>query len=87
MKEGEELCIFYGHKLWFTPAETVEITSAHDSFENPFLTGNPLEEVSEETLPFSRTNVVPNDDDDDEDELQTSKPSSLKAFYHCSTHG
>ncbi|KAL5501410.1 TAD3 [Sanghuangporus vaninii] len=79
--EGEELCIFYGHKLWFTPVEsslTVQNGSALESLDdwdalrainsdrtNPFSDENPAELVHESDLPFLRTRVIADDEDED----------------------
>ncbi|KAI0693962.1 hypothetical protein BC835DRAFT_1406574 [Cytidiella melzeri] len=82
IKPDEELCIFYGHALWFEPVDKQDSTVREDAVEDewgglfhlqqeeekngPFLQGSPEELVPEHELPFTRLRLV---DDEAEDEL------------------
>ncbi|KAI5120772.1 hypothetical protein M0805_004735 [Coniferiporia weirii] len=83
IKTGEELCIFYGHRLWFKPAGETDAKDQSDyKFEaendwevlrfimddqNPFSTGKAADIIPEADLPFLRTRVTPEDEDEDEE--------------------
>ena len=81
VEQGEELHIFYGHKLWFTPVQTpTRRANAIDDIDdgwgglqgvldesNPFSVGNPKDMISEADLPFLRTKVIPEDENEDEE--------------------
>jgi len=69
VEPDEELCIFYGHQLWFDNADAVACDSQIGqgdedaaASQNPFAEGNQTEVLPEDDLPFSRTNVVPDED-------------------------
>ena len=84
---GEELCIFYGAKLWFEtdrlPAESTMPETAADEWGG--LTGieaTDVEEgvaivdgvdaiVPEDQLPFKRLKITPDDEEEDANSLQT----------------
>ena len=76
---NEELCIFYGQRLWFQPAEApIDVSVAADGLDrewktinsvfcdpNPFLEGYQDDHVPESELPFRRTKVTPDDEEED----------------------
>lgn len=80
IQEDEELCIFYGHNLWFTPLGSSSNSTQIDGGDvddawgglldlsdvsNPFSEGNPREIMVESDLPFLRTKVIPDDENED----------------------
>lgn len=79
IQEDEELCIFYGHNLWFTPLGSSSNSTQIDGGDvddawgglldlsdvsNPFSEGNPREIMVESDLPFLRTKVIPDDENE-----------------------
>ncbi|KAF8650125.1 hypothetical protein AX16_005362 [Volvariella volvacea WC 439] len=77
IEAGEELCIFYGHNLWFEPAEAKDITHRQCEEEddgwgglsslagptNPFIDDDQNEILPDEQLPFVRYKLPPEEED------------------------
>ncbi|KAJ3505047.1 hypothetical protein NLJ89_g7617 [Agrocybe chaxingu] len=76
VEAGEELCIFYGHKLWFSPAdrnytqiEEIEVEdgwgglAADVQITNPYEEGDQTEVIPENELPFVRLKQSPDEED------------------------
>ncbi|KAG6814268.1 hypothetical protein H0H92_015383 [Tricholoma furcatifolium] len=82
----EELCIFYGHQLWFNPADSIisnhaanlpesetedgwgGLSAVGDSADptqedSPFTQGDPDEIISDESLPFTRYKLPPEEEE------------------------
>ena len=57
IESGEELCIFHGDHLWFTPAGSSSIPP------NPFSEGNPNQIIPEDELPFIRVKPLPQEEE------------------------
>ncbi|KIK69616.1 hypothetical protein GYMLUDRAFT_236120 [Collybiopsis luxurians FD-317 M1] len=71
INEDEELCIFYGHKLWFDPVDTAvsaEAPEPEDGWGGLSAVRNngdsdPDEIVAEQSLPFTRLKPPPEEED------------------------
>jgi tRNA-specific adenosine deaminase 3 len=70
VEEGEEMCIFYGHKLWFEPAGLRTAVTTTSEEENDGWGGlfgvldsnNDDEVVKEEDLPFEKLKPPPEEE-------------------------
>ncbi|KAG5638251.1 hypothetical protein H0H81_001020 [Sphagnurus paluster] len=76
---GEELCIFYGHKLWFVSSEASNMDNQSEELEDvwggllavvdsadptgPYLDGDPQAFIEDEDLPFTRYKLPPEEED------------------------
>ncbi|KAF9013443.1 hypothetical protein BDQ17DRAFT_603491 [Cyathus striatus] len=58
----EELCIFYGHSLWFEPAGIMN-TSQGKTLENPYDSGSQDVLIEDQNLPFTRYKLPPEEEE------------------------
>ncbi|KAF9021076.1 cytidine deaminase-like protein [Hymenopellis radicata] len=71
IESGQELCIFYGHQLWFADANGSSQNGAHVSEDDEFSAlpmiieneNNPEDIVAEADLPFTRLKPPPEEED------------------------
>lgn len=97
---NEELCIFYGQRLWFQPTgASIDIPVAINGLgeelktinsvfcdPNPFLEGYQDDHVPEAELPFHRTKVTPDDEEEDfEGSVRTGQYSVLDRVVYLLT--
>ncbi len=75
IEPGEELCIFYGHNLWFQPVESDSHPAEESDAEEPLpMSANSQSHddiVAEDNLPFFK--IKPPPDEGDLASIRTSK--------------